>query len=131
MSYAVNFNRMALCGVLLLILVIPYASASEGLASWYSVESCQREGTVGTHTASGLAYNNHGMTAAMPHYDFFGWYKVTAVGSGRSVVVLHNDFGPHAKLVRQGRIIDLSPAAFSKIASLSSGLIEVVVERAR
>lgn len=115
-----------------------YTSASErrldvisGMASWYSVSSAKSEGTSGSYTASGLAYNNKGMTCALPNRDFYGWYRVTSKSSGKSVMVLHTDIGPSKKLVRAGRVIDLSPAAFAKIGRLGNGLIEVEVARVR
>ncbi len=49
---------------------------------------------------------------------------VTNLANGKSVIVTVNDRGPF-----NGRIIDLERTAFSQIASLSSGLARVRVER--
>ena len=43
-------------------------------------------------------------------------------------IVRVNDRGPHRRLVRQGRIIDLSKQAFLNIASLDKGLIDIQLE---
>ena len=121
--------------VLMVALIILFfscrAEATEGTASYYTAKSCQREGTSGVWTASGMRYDENAMSCALPSYDFYGWYRVTNKANGRSVVVLHNDFGPNKKLVRSGRIIDLSKGAFKRIASTGNGLVEVEVERIR
>lgn len=45
----------------------------------------------------------------------------------RSVVVTITDRGPHDRLVRGGRIIDLSREVFRRLGDLDVGLIEVTV----
>ena len=102
--------------------------ADTGTASWYSVESCQKEGTSGVWTASGEAFTNEGLTCAMRSRDFGKYYKVTNLINNKSVIVKHNDFGPNKRLFKQGRIIDLSKGAFAKIADLGQGLAKVRVE---
>lgn len=99
-----------------------------GKASWYSVESCRKEGTSGTYTASGDRFYNEGMTCAMRSYKFGGIYKVTNTNNGKSVIVGHNDFGPNKRLHDQGRIVDLSKGAFAEIADLKQGVIPVIIE---
>jgi rare lipoprotein A (peptidoglycan hydrolase) len=44
------------------------------------------------------------------------------------VVVRHNNFGPSKYFYDQGRIIDLSRAAFLRIADLEEGIINVSVD---
>lgn len=51
--------------------------------------------------------------------------KVTNVDNGKSVVVVVTDRGGFSKM---GRDIDLSRAAFAKIAKLNSGLIKVKIK---
>ena len=46
----------------------------------------------------------------------------------RSVMVTITDRGPHSRLVRDGRIIDLSHGVFRRLADPDLGLIEVVVQ---
>ena len=103
--------------------------AIEGLASWYSEESCKREGTSGVWTASGERFDEEGLTCALPSHHFGKKYKVTNIQNGRSVVVRHNDYGPSKWLVKKGRIIDLSKGAFRRLAPLHKGLLKVRVER--
>ena len=98
-------------------------------ASWYSVESCKREGTSGIWTASGERFTNEGLTCAMRSRDFGAYYKITNLDNGKSVVVRHNDFGPNKKLWNKVRRVDLSRGAFSKIAPLSKGVIPISIER--
>ena len=101
----------------------------KGTASWYSTASCQREGTSGIWTASGEPFNERAMSCALPHREWYNWYKVTNISNGKWVIVIHTDYGPNAKLVKSGRVIDLSKAAFDRIADLNEGLITVKVER--
>lgn len=86
----------------------------------------------GRQTASGEIFDSKKMTAAMISPGFDGrqpfWAKVTNNANGKSVVVRVNDTGGFDKL---GRIIDLSHGAFGKIASHSTGVINVTVEKLR
>jgi len=68
------------------------------------------------------------LTAAMWDIPFNQKIKVTNLENGLSVIVRVNDRGPHRRLVRQGRIIDLSKQAFLNIASLDKGLIDIQLE---
>ncbi|MFB3739073.1 MAG: ubiquitin-like domain-containing protein [Candidatus Velamenicoccus archaeovorus] len=61
-----------------------------------------------------------GLTAAHPWLPFGTVVTVTNLADGRSVRVVINDRGPFG-----GRIIDLSPEAFSRLASLGTGVIDV------
>ena len=97
-----------------------------GTASWYSVESCRREGTSGI-MANGKRLNDDEYTAAMWGVPFGTRFIVTNIRNGRSVCVVISDRGPAKRLVKQGRIIDLSKAAFAAIADLRQGLIQVEV----
>jgi expansin (peptidoglycan-binding protein) len=53
--------------------------------------------------------------------------KVINAKTGRSVDVEINDRGPAKRLVRQGREIDLSRAAFARIADLRQGVVPVKI----
>lgn len=78
----------------------------------------------GRKTATGEVYRDHLFTAASNMYKLGTKLLVTNLKTGKSVVVTVNDrMASHMK----GRV-DLSKSAFSKIASLSSGLVNVVVE---
>lgn len=77
-----------------------------------------------TGTASWYRYRNCNC-AASRHYPAGTLLKVTDIGTGKSVIVEVNDFGPEEWT---GRIIDLDLTAFQQIASKSKGLTTVSVE---
>jgi hypothetical protein len=62
-----------------------------------------------------------GLTAAHKTLPIGTMVTVTNLANGQSVVVRINDRGPYAP----GRIIDLSPEAFSAISDLGSGVLDV------
>lgn len=89
-----------------------------GKASFYADKFQNRR------TASGEPYRHDLPTAAHKKLPFGSMVKVTNTANGKSVVVRINDRGPFVR----GRVIDLSKTAFSRIGSLSSGLINVRIE---
>lgn len=95
-----------------------------GMASWYS----EQDPGILKHTANMEIFDDTGLTAAMWDIPFNQKIKVTNLENGLSVIVRVNDRGPHRRLVRQGRIIDLSKQAFLNIASLDKGLIDIQLE---
>lgn len=101
--------------VLTLCLVTVSAHAAEGIATYYSTKSCQREGTSGIFTANGERYSERAMTCATRSREFGTRYKVTNLDTGRSIIVRQNDFGPGRGPAKRGVIIDLTPAAFDAI----------------
>lgn len=124
-----EYAVMSLIAGAIVLLAIAVCNADEGQASWYSYQSCVREGTSGVFTATGERFNEMDFTCAMPSRKMFGkMVKVTNLENGKSIVVRCNDYGPAKRLVKKGRIIDLSKGAFAKIASLKRGLIRVRVE---
>lgn len=113
------------------VLITALLTASQAYAdtaSWYSYQSCRKEGTSGVFTASGARFDENALTCALPHHSFGKSYRVTNLKNGKSVIVRHNDYGPNKKLVKSGRVIDLSKGAFRKIADLKTGVINVKVE---
>lgn len=79
----------------------------------------------GRRTASGQIFNNKKLTAAHKKLKFGTKVKVTSVVTKKWVIVTINDRGPFTK----GRDIDLSKAAFMKIApSKYGGHIKVDIE---
>ena len=105
------------------------ATQSKKLATFYTVESCKREGTSGVQTASGAPYDESALTCALPHRNFGRWYQVCSQEQpNRCVVVKHTDYGPGRKPRERGVVIDLTPAAFSALAPLDRGIIPVTVE---
>ena len=96
----------------------PRAYSKEGLASWYGRRFN------GKKTASGEPYDMYAMTAAHPTLPIPSYARVTALDTGKSVVVRINDRGPfHSK-----RIIDLSYTAAYKLGYLKRGSTRVRVE---
>jgi len=111
----------------LVILFLTGSTAFAETASWYSVESCKREGTSGI-CANGEVLDDEAYTCAVWDKKFGTKLKVTNLENGLSVIVVVKDRGPAKRLVRQGRTIDLSKAAFRAIANLKSGIIQIKVE---
>ena len=83
------------------------------------------QGPAGGHEASGQAtwYDPpwSGLTAASPWIPFGTHVTVTDLATGRTVIVVIDDRGPFAA----GRIIDLSPEAFSVLSPLERGVLDV------
>jgi len=94
------------------------AYREEGLASWYGRRFH------GKNTSSGEPYDMYAMTAAHPTLPIPSYARVTALDSGKSVVVRINDRGPF----HSSRIIDLSYTAAHKLGYLGHGSARVRVE---
>ncbi|MGH3714071.1 MAG: septal ring lytic transglycosylase RlpA family protein [Micromonosporaceae bacterium] len=75
-------------------------------------------------TANGEQFNPNAITAAHKSLPFNTRVRVTNPANGRSVVVRINDRGPYIG----GRCLDLSRAAYARIASLNSGVIHAEYE---
>jgi rare lipoprotein A len=88
-----------------------------GMASYYAKKFHHKK------TASGERFDNYAMTAAHKTLPFGSRVVVENLTNGKSVTVRINDRGPFEK----GRIIDLSSAAFSRIADLKKGVIKVQI----
>lgn len=97
--------------------------ALDGMASWYAEFSPGIRPT----TANMEQFNHNKMTCAMWGLPFGTMVEVTNLDNDQKIVVRINDRGPALKYVREGRIIDLTKAAFEKIADLKSGLANVRV----
>lgn len=98
-----------------------------GYASWYSLESCKREGTTGI-MANGKELRDDLFTCASWDWPFNTRLLVRNLANGKEVIVIVSDRGPAKRLYNKGRIIDLSKASFSKIANLKEGIIKVKIE---
>jgi len=90
-------------------------------ASWYGEK--QRD----LPMANGQRFNPDKLTAASWFFDFGA--KVVVTHANRSVVVEITDRGPAKRLLNEGRKIDLSRAAFARLADPDLGLIEVTVRK--
>ncbi|AXV64804.1 MULTISPECIES: septal ring lytic transglycosylase RlpA family protein [Pseudoalteromonas] len=98
---------------------VPKGAIEKGKASYYA------DKYHGRTTASGEAFNQQALSAAHKTLKFGKRVKVTNLANNKSVIVTINDRGPFIR----GRIIDLSKQAFSEIASLKHGVIDVTVEQ--
>lgn len=97
----------------------PIASAPEyGVASYYG------RSMNGVRTASGKNLDTNGFMTAHKTLPFGTRLLVTNTDTNQSVIVEVVDRGPYG----EGRVVDLTPAAFEAIGSLSSGLLRVRVE---
>ena len=89
-------------------------------ASWYGGGEKLNE-----YTALGEKFNPNQLTCASWDYPFGTVLRITNLGNDRSVVVVVNDRGPNKRL---NRAIDLTREAFSRIADLDEGIIQVEIE---
>lgn len=89
-----------------------------GFASWYGEES-------GDMTANGENYNPAGVSAAHKILPLPSYVEVTALDTGRTILVRVNDRGPFAN----NRIIDLSRGAAEQLGIIAKGSAPVRVRR--
>ncbi|VVT08561.1 Endolytic peptidoglycan transglycosylase RlpA [Sphingomonas sp. EC-HK361] len=90
-----------------------------GYASWYGSES-------GNRTANGERFRGNWITAAHTTLPLPTYVEVTALDTGRRIVVRVNDRGP---FVRSARIIDLSRGAAEALGVRRVGTAAVRVRR--
>jgi rare lipoprotein A len=123
--------------LLFLFVLVACASAqqgsavpSAGLASWYG------ETHRGKLMANGRRFNPDKLTAASWFYPLGTRVRVVLKPELnvlnpqpiRSVVVTITDRGPARRLVRRGRVIDLTLGAFKQLADADLGLVQVIVQ---
>ena len=87
-----------------------------GYATWYGPES-------GSQTANGEHFRPDGITAAHTTLPLPTYVEVTALDTGRRIVVRINDRGPFAR----GRLIDLSRGAADELGVRAQGVAPVRV----
>ncbi|MBT0728442.1 endolytic peptidoglycan transglycosylase RlpA [Rosenbergiella australiborealis] len=88
-----------------------------GLASIYGPEA------QGNRTASGEAFDGDAFTAAHPTLPIPSYVRVTNLANNRQIVVRINDRGPFIP----GRIIDLSPAAATRLNTSNNSRVRIDV----
>lgn len=93
----------------------------KGIASWYS----ENDPGILETTANMERFDDSQLTCAIWEMSFNSILKVTNLENGKYVIVRVNDRGPAKRL---NRLIDLTKRAFSEIADLEKGLIEVSIE---
>ena len=104
------------------------AAPTKGVASWYGEEHR------GKLMANGKKFDPDKFTAASWFYPLGTKVRVSVKSHAepaRSVLVTITDRGPAMEFVRDGRIIDLSHAPFSRLAHPASGLVSVSVRPVR
>lgn len=114
-------RKLLVWGALIATITLPEALAAhemEGLASWYGGKF------QGRLTANGEIFDTNDLTAAHRTLPFDTEVLVTNTRTGHSVVVRINDRGPFV----DGRVIDLSRAAASRIGIVSTGIGPVQLE---
>jgi len=99
----------------------PIDTIMGGYASYYSYECSDKP------MANGKAFNPENRTCASWFYKFGTVLVVESLDTGRVTEVVVTDRGPNKRLVREGRIIDLSKRAFEDICALKKGLTRVKV----
>lgn len=85
-----------------------------GVGSWYD------------YTINGIEWSKTHRTCASRDLPRYSYARITNLANGKSVECFVNDYGPEAWT---GREIDLSRYAFSQIADLGTGLINVKIEQ--
>ncbi|WP_019277806.1 septal ring lytic transglycosylase RlpA family protein [Vibrio coralliilyticus] len=96
----------------------PKGFTQEGLASWYGKKFH------GHLTSNGEVYDMYSMTAAHKTLPIPSYVKVTNQDNGKTAIVRVNDRGPF----HEGRIIDLSFAAATKLDVVRTGTANVSIE---
>ena len=104
--------------LMLCLLLLTSISVNAEVASWYNLD--------GRKTASGEVFRTHAMTCASNSHKIGTKLLVTNRKTNKSVVVRVNDTGGFSKY---GRTLDLSKGAFSKIAPLSQGTVNVTIKK--
>ena len=104
----------------------PLPSEASGVASWYGEEHR------GRLMANRQPFDPDKLAAASWFYPLGTRVRVTLKSTrpeetSPSVVVVVTDRGPAKYLVRKGRKIDLSAAAFAQLAQRDLGLVEVTI----
>lgn len=93
-----------------------------GTASWYGEERR------GKPMADGQPFDPDKLTAASWFYPLGTRIRVRAAGSTNTVEVTITDHGPAKFLVGKGRILDLSRAAFERLAHPDRGIIQITIQ---
>ena len=115
-------NRYLCHGALLfLVAALPALAAQSGLATWYG------ESHRGKPMANTKPFDPDAYTCASWYYPL-GTVLVVKSGTLYTVVTV-TDRGPNKRLIKKdGRVIDLSRAAFKQLAPLRVGKTKVEIE---
>jgi len=116
----------------------PQHPAPEICEGWHTTASYYAEPFHGRQTASGEIFNSNAFTAAHPTLPFGTYLQVSNANNNRWTIVVINDRGPF-RMDASGNVIrpleqhptrgiDLSRAAFERIADPKDGLAEVFIQ---
>jgi len=111
--------------VILCLGQIPVYGEEVGIASYYSYECAKMP------MANGRPFDPEKYTCASWFYDFGTVLEIKCLDTGKVTEVVVTDRGPNKRLVKEGRIIDLSKRAFQDISRLEKGLIRVSIREKR
>lgn len=127
-----NSNFLCSVGIILFsLMIITPSSHGEGLtASWYSTKECVKINP-SLLMANGRKLNDEAFTAASWDYPFGTILEITNVKNGKKVLVTVTDRGPNRRFYRQGRVCDLSMAAFRALENLRKGIIFISIKKVR
>ena len=125
---AVKVAIWSAIGVIIALSLMGCSEAWAMTASYYTYESCIREGTSGI-CANGERLNDNGFTCASWDYNFGDLLNVTNLSNNRRVIVRVNDRGPSKRLYKKGRKLDLSLKAMDALGGVDRGVIKVTIER--
>ncbi|MCL9782818.1 septal ring lytic transglycosylase RlpA family protein [Vibrio sp. S4M6] len=100
------------------IITDPQGFTQKGQASWYGKKFH------GHKTSNGEVYDMYSMTAAHKTLPIPCYVEVRNLDNGKTAIVRVNDRGPF----HQGRIIDLSYAAASKLGVIKTGTANVEIK---
>lgn len=109
-------------GIISLYNSVPAFSDEAGIASYYSYECAKLP------MANGRPFDPEKRTCASWFYKFGTVLEVKCLDTGKVTEVVVTDRGPNKRLVKQGRIIDLSKRAFQDICRLEKGLTKVIIK---
>ena len=131
-EYSAFMVAVCLLGALVLMMVCAKGCHAQEIplqASWYSIDSLKREGTY-KHShgrmANGHIFSDNGFTCATRLFPLGSTLRVNMGLSKAYIIVKVTDrIGKRFAKTR----IDLSRAAFQRLARLDKGLINVEVER--
>lgn len=119
-------KRLALLCVLVVAAGCSRMPRPEGMPQSYETGKASYYGKEfeGRKTASGERYDGDELTAAHRTLPFGTRVRVVNLTNDKSVEVVINDRGPHAK----GRIVDLSRKAAKEIDMIGAGVVRVRLE---
>jgi rare lipoprotein A len=95
------------------------ATVEEGVARYYAADFN------GKHTSFGEVYDDSQLTASHSKYPLNTYVKVTNLGNGKTIEVRIND---KCNCEKEGKIINLSREAASRLGMIAAGKADVMVE---